>query len=91
VAADSLPQGGRVILAGAADDLFVRIAGPATAWPPGMAVCPADEAEAEACLADGPTVQMALTALLARASGIRLSALFPSTTSTEPTILRLGG
>jgi hypothetical protein len=91
LAADSLPQGGCVTLAGATGDLFIGIAGPAAAWPAGMALCVANEAEAQAALSDGKTLQMAVTALLARASGIRLSALFPPTASAEPAILRLGG
>jgi hypothetical protein len=91
LAADSLPQGGRVTLAGAPSDLFIRIAGPAAAWPAGMGLCLANEAEAQAALADGQTLQMAVMALLARVSGIRLSAMFPSATSAEPAILRLGG
>jgi hypothetical protein len=43
LAADSLPSGGAVMLAGSANDLFVRIAGPAAAWPAGMALCLANE------------------------------------------------
>jgi hypothetical protein len=91
LAADSLPQGGRVTLAGGTGDLFIRIAGPAAAWPAGMGPCLVNEAEAQAALADGQTLQMAVTALLAHASGTRLSAMFPSASSAEPAILRLGG
>jgi histidine phosphotransferase ChpT len=90
LAADSLPVGGTVILAGEAGDLFVRIAGHEAAWPPGMALCLANEAEAQTALTDGRNVQMALTALLAHASGIRLSSLVPPFARAEPAILRLG-
>ena len=54
LAADSLPEGGEVILAGATDDLFVRIAGAAAAWPAGMALCLANETEAQTALGDEP-------------------------------------
>jgi hypothetical protein len=90
LAADSLPAGGRVILAGTLEDLFVRIAGPAAAWPIGMALCLANEAEARSALVDGRNLQMALTILLANAADIRLSALLAPNTPSEPAILRLG-
>jgi len=91
LAADSLPHGGTVMLAGSADDLFVRIAGPNAAWSPGMAVCLANETEARFALNQWQNPQMALTALLAHAAGIRLSVLLASAAQTEPAILRLGG
>jgi histidine phosphotransferase ChpT len=91
LAADSLPSGGTIILAGAAGDLFVRIAGPAAAWPAGMAVCLSDETAARSALTELRSLQMALTALLAHAAGVRLSVLLSSATQNEPPILRLGG
>jgi histidine phosphotransferase ChpT len=91
LAADSLPSGGTVVLAGEPDDLFVRIAGPAAAWPTGMAVCLSDETEARSALTDGRSLQLALTALLAHAAGIRLSVMHPPSARVEPAILRLGG
>jgi hypothetical protein len=91
LAADSLPTGGQIILAGATDDLFVRIIGHAAAWPQGLALLLANEAEARNALSDGQSLQMAVTALFARAAGIRLSALFPPASASEPAILRLGG
>jgi hypothetical protein len=90
LASNSLTQGGQVIMAGSMDDLFVKISGPKAAWPPGLALCLANEAEAPAALTDGPDLQMALTASLAYAEGIRLSALFPPTGQIDPAILRLG-
>jgi histidine phosphotransferase ChpT len=90
LAADSLPLGGRVILVGESEDLFVGIDGPSAAWPAGTALCLANEAEAQSALADGRDLQMAVTALLAHAAGIRLSALLAPTTQQEPAILRLG-
>jgi hypothetical protein len=91
LAADGLPLGGAVILAGTADDLFVKIAGPAAAWPNGMAVCLADETEARTALNERHSLQMAVTALLAHATGIRLSVLLSPTAQNEPAIIRLGG
>jgi histidine phosphotransferase ChpT len=91
LAADSLPSGGTVALAGARHDLFVRIAGPAAAWPAGMAVCFADETEARSALTEGRSLQMALTALLAHAAGTRLSLVLSPTAQDRPAILRLGG
>lgn len=91
LAAGSLPAGGTIILAGAADDLFVRIAGPAAAWPAGLAICLSSETEARSALTGERSVQMAITALLARATGIRLSVVFAATARNEPAILRLGG
>ncbi|HEY1410897.1 MAG TPA: histidine phosphotransferase family protein, partial [Rhodopila sp.] len=91
LAADSLPSGGAVMLAGSANDLFVRIAGPAAAWPAGMALCLANETEARFALNAWRAPQMALTALLAHAAGIRLSVLFSPTGQNDPAILRLGG
>lgn len=95
LAAESLPSGGIVTLAGSADDLFLRIAGPGTAWPSGMAACLIDEAAAceattNAAISGDCGVQMPLTALLAHASGMRLSFLLASSSKTEPPILRLG-
>jgi hypothetical protein len=91
LAADSLPSGGTILLAGQTGDLFVRLVGAAAAWPPGLAVCIADEAEARAALTEGLSLQTALTALLAHASGIRLSVVMPPVAQNDPAILRLGG
>ena len=55
-----------------------------------MALCLANEAEAEAALTVGRNVQMALTALLSHAVGVRLSSVFSSGARNEPAILRLG-
>jgi hypothetical protein len=91
LAAESLPEGGHIVLAGAINDLFVRIDGPTAAWPAGMALCLAQEAEAQSALTDGRNLQMAVTASLAHATDIRLSALIPPAGQFEPTILHLGG
>ena len=91
LAAGSLPAGGTIVLAGSADDLFVKIAGSGAAWPAGLARCLTDETEAIAALTGERNVQMAITALLARATGIRLSIVFAAADRHEPVILRLGG
>jgi len=91
LAADSLHAGGAVILAGEADDLFIRIAGPDAEWPLGMAVCLSDATAARSALTDRHSLQMALTALLAHAAGIRLSVALSPAATQEPAILRLGG
>jgi hypothetical protein len=91
VTADGLPSGGVVRLAGAADDLFIRIDGPHAAWPAGMALCLANEAEARTALNEPRSMQMAMTALLAHAAGIRLSVVLGPTSQTMPAIVRLGG
>jgi histidine phosphotransferase ChpT len=96
LAAESLPMGGTVRLAGSADDLFLQIAGPGAAWPTGMAVCAVDQAAAVAAITDAAmtgsdSVQMPLTTLLAHASGVRLSLLLSSSGRAEPAMLRLGG
>jgi hypothetical protein len=91
LAAESMPSGGTITLAGSADDLFLRIAGRGAAWPTGMAACIADEAVAIVAMTGGDGAQMPLTALLAHASGIRLSFLLSASSRTEPPMLRLGG
>lgn len=90
LAADSLPAGGTISLAGTVDDVFVRIEGSRAAWPSGLALCLVNESEALNTLEDGRRIQMAFTALLAHASGIRLSSLLSPSGSKEPAILRLG-
>ena len=90
LAADSLPEGGQIMLAGTPEDLFIRIDGPAAAWPAGMALCLANEAEARSALTDGRHPQMALTVQLAHIADMRLSALLATHTQSEPAILRLG-
>lgn len=91
LAAECLTSGGAIMLAGTADDLFLRIAGPGTAWPTGMAACIVSEAAACAAMSNGPSVQMPLTALLAHTSGVRLSFLMAASSQAQPPILRLGG
>jgi hypothetical protein len=91
LAAECLPAGGSVMLAGSARDLFLRIDGPEAGWPPGMGACLVDEGAAAAAMTRGDHVQMALTMLLAHAFGIRLSYLLAPSARGVPPILRVGG
>jgi hypothetical protein len=91
LAAEALPSGGVVLLAGSVADMFMRIDGAGAAWPPGTAACLANPDEARTALATGPSLQLPLTALLARASGVRLSVLIPPVGQNQPAMLRLGG
>jgi len=75
LAKESLPQGGRIALGGTGSDIFIAIDGPDAAWPAGTALCLVDEDAAIGAVADPRTLQMPLTALLARGLGLRLSIL----------------
>ncbi|MGA3400138.1 MAG: histidine phosphotransferase family protein [Acetobacteraceae bacterium] len=77
LAGDALNGGGAVTLAGSGTDLIIAIAGPRAAWPTGLAGCLAGEAGAWAALRDARSLQMPLTALLARSLGLRLTLLMP--------------
>lgn len=87
LAADSLHGSGQIALAGTTGDLFIQIAGPKASWPPGTALCLTDESEALAALGNGRDLQMAFTAMLAHAAGIRLSSLLSPSGANEPAIL----
>jgi histidine phosphotransferase ChpT len=89
LAAEGLPRGGRVLLAGTPSDLFVRILGPNAAWPTGLAACIADEAAALAAMSTSRAIQMPLTALMAHGHGLRLSMLMGPTPAGAPPPLRL--
>lgn len=89
LASECLPRGGRILLAGSAHDLFVRILGPNAGWPAGFAACIADETAAIAALTTARAVQMPLTALMAHGHGLRLSMLMGATPAGAPPPLRL--
>jgi histidine phosphotransferase ChpT len=72
LAGDALNGGGTVTLTGSGTDLIVAIAGPRAAWPAGLAGC------LWAAIRDARSLQMPLTALFARAFGLRLSLLIPA-------------
>jgi hypothetical protein len=89
LAADSLPGGGSVALAGSAEDVFVRITGPGAAWPANVAALVHDEAAALTALPTEAGMQSALAVLLARQAGLRLSLVIPPNRQPAPPILRL--
>ncbi len=75
--AEALPKGGIVALSGEpGGDVLATVAGPSARWP---TILPAALADGGAGPFDDPrTVQAPLSALLARAAGLRLSMLMPS-------------
>ena len=89
LAGDSLNGSGEATLVGTGTDLVIAITGPRAAWPSGMAACLANEAAAWAALRDARTLQMPLTALLARALGLRLTMLMPAGLGGPASPLRL--
>ena len=88
LARESLPRGGRIALSGTAADVFIAIDGPTASWPAGTALCLVDEGAAMAAVSDPTTLQMPLTALLARRFGLRLSMLL-GVNAGDPPPLRL--
>lgn len=84
LANEGLPRGGRVALSGSGADVFVAIDGPNAAWPPGLALCLADENAAMAAMTDPRTLQMPLTVLLIRDLGLRLSILLGAGPGVPP-------
>lgn len=89
LAADALNGSGEVTLAGGGTDLIVAIAGPRAAWPSNLAACLASETAAWAAIGDARSLQMPLTALTARAHGLRLSLLMPAGPAGPAPPLRL--
>ncbi len=89
LAADSLPDGGVIELAGPAEDMFIRIAGPRAAWPSNFGALLHDETAALAAVPTEAGLQPALTVLLARQAGLRLSMVIPPTRQPVPPLLRL--
>lgn len=77
LAGDAMNGSGEVTLAGSGTDLIIAIAGSRAAWPSGLAGVLTSEAAAWAALRDARSLQLPLTALLARACGLRLSLLMP--------------
>ncbi len=93
LAAESLPGGGTVTVAGEpARGVIVSIAGPRAAWPAGLAAYISNEAHAWAALADegseaSRTLQAPLTTLLARRSGMRLGFLMSAQQEAAPPLV----
>ena len=90
LAAESLPSGGSIALAGTpTDSLVVTINGPNAGWPDGFAGYLGDEATAAAALTSARRIQAPLTVLIARGLGFRLSLLLPVAASVQPPPLLL--
>jgi len=94
LACECLPAGGVIEVAGEPhQDLLVRISGPRAAWPAGLAAMIGDPAEAMQTLRRADTVaaarslQASLTALIAHASGQRLSFLLGAGAEAAPPLL----
>ena len=89
LAAESLPAGGVVALAGSpGNTVLVTIAGPRAAWPAGFVSHLTDDSAAWAAVTASPRhLQGPLTALLARAHGCRLSILMPAGAGGEGDML----
>ena len=93
LAAESLPGGGTVIVAGdPALDVTVSIAGPRAAWPPRLAAWMADEAAAwEALAAEGSETSRALqgplTVLIASSANMRLGFLMAARQEATPPLI----
>lgn len=91
---EALPTGGTITVSGAADrEVLLRIAGPRAAWPSCLPRYLLDPATVWADLAELPTLQAALTVLLATQAGHRLSLLMPMTTAPDtpaPILLQIG-
>ncbi|MCC6718406.1 MAG: hypothetical protein IT555_11030 [Acetobacteraceae bacterium] len=94
MASECLPGGGVIEVAGQPDhDLLVRIRGPRAAWPaglsgmladPALAVCSLREADA---MSAARALQAPLTALIAHATGQRISLLFGPRDEEAPPLL----
>lgn len=92
LAAESLPAGGAMELAGdPMDDVMIRIRGPRAGWPPGLAGMLADPAHARMSLRNGHAgprgLQAPLTALIAHATGLRLAFLMAAQAEAAPPLL----
>lgn len=91
LAGECLPHGGTLVLCGSpGSDVIAMIEGPRAAWPPGFAAFLAGEGAAWAALTDPRTAQGPLTALIARAAGLRLSLMMPSGPAAGPAPLLIG-
>jgi histidine phosphotransferase ChpT len=98
LAAEALPGGGTAAFLGdPASDVVVTLAGPRAAWPSGFAAYLGDESLAWQSMQSDDTqasrgIQAALTVLIARASGIRLSLLLsPAADAVPPLLMNFAG
>ena len=88
LAAESLPRGGRLALAGDPQrEIVALIEGQNAAWPAGFGACVADTETAWRSVGDARTLVGPLLALLARDQGAQLSFLFGAGTQEPPPLL----
>jgi histidine phosphotransferase ChpT len=91
LAREALPRGGVLALSGdPAGHLVAQIAGAEAAWPAGFARCIVDDEYAWSTLGDPRHLQAPLTALIARATGLRLSFMMatgPSGDTPPPLVI----
>ncbi len=90
LAAESLPAGGTIAIAGAPDgSLVVQPEGRGAAWPPGLGALLANPDAAWAALGDErpQTLLPALLALLAQAAGVTVRLLLAGTAEAVPPLL----
>ena len=73
LAAQSLPRGGSIRMAGDDGTMQMEIAGPRAGWPPRLAACLADAATLQSACADTREVGLAITCLLARQLGLTIT------------------
>jgi hypothetical protein len=97
LAAQSMPGGGDIALSAAGrGNVLLTISGPRAAWPVGLATWLVDETAAwETAVSDMRNLQAALTALLARDHGFRVSMLMPAGAGDDmegapPLLVQLG-
>jgi histidine phosphotransferase ChpT len=84
LAAESLPRGGQLTLAGSpAGKVLLTIEGPGAAWPAGFAGYITEESKAWEAITDARRLQAPLTALIAWSHATPLSMMLPSGEQTE--------
>jgi histidine phosphotransferase ChpT len=88
LAVESLPQGGLVVVSGDPEqDITIQILGHNAAWPPGLARSLSDHDYACSLIADPRTIQLPLTAMIARATGVQISMMMAANATSTPSPL----
>jgi len=90
LAAESLPAGGAISLAGdPRHAVSVSISGPRAAWTPGLAICLSDPDALDRQFGAPRLLQGPLTALIAHTAGLRLSLLLGAADLAPPLLLTI--
>jgi histidine phosphotransferase ChpT len=88
LAAENLPHGGNIAVAGEASaQIVVTIGGRGASWPPGLSAWLTSREVALAALSDPRQIAGPLTALLAEAEGVRVSMLMGGPPEMVPPLL----